>query len=239
MNTFPALLLALAIGLGTAYAGHSIGSLIGKGFTDARALDRVVSVKGLSERDVPADVAIWPLQLNVADNDLTALVATVEKQKAMVVAFLKERGFAEDEITVGAPAITDKQAQAYGNDAVRFRYLAQQVITVYTKKIDAVRAANRDLLALGKAGVVFSQENYELKTQYLFQGLNEIKPAMVEEATRNARVVAEKFAADSESRLGKIKSAAQGQFTVEDRDSNNPHIKRVRVVSTLEYYLAD
>ena len=235
MNTFPALLLALAIGLGTAFAGHSIG----KGFTDARALERTVSVKGLSERDVPADVAIWPLQLSVADNDLTSLVATVEKQKAMVIEFLTTRGFAEAEITVGAPAITDKQAQAYGNDPIRFRYLAQQVVTVYTKKIDAVRGANRELLELGKAGVVFSQENYELKTQYLFQGLNEIKPAMVEEATRNARVVAEKFAADSDSRLGKIKSAAQGQFTVEDRDSNNPHIKRVRIVSTLENYLAD
>ena len=239
MNTFPALLLALAIGLGTSFAGYSIGSRIGKGFTDARALERTVSVKGLSERDVPADVAIWPLQINVADNDLTSLVATVEKQKAMVIDFLTTRGFAENEITVGAPAITDKQAQSYGNDPIRFRYLAQQVVTVYTKKIDAVRAANRELLELGKAGVVFSQENYELKTQYLFQGLNQIKPAMVEEATRNARVVAEKFAADSDSRLGKIKSAAQGQFTVEDRDSNNPHIKRVRIVSTLEYYLAD
>ena len=239
MNTFSALLLALAIGLGTSFAGYSIGSRIGKGFTDARALERTVSVKGLSERDVPADVAIWPLQINVADNDLTSLVATVEKQKAMVIDFLTTRGFAENEITVGAPGITDKQAQSYGNDPIRFRYLAQQVVTVYTKKIDAVRAANRELLELGKAGVVFSQENYELKTQYLFQGLNEIKPAMVEEATRNARVVAEKFAADSDSRLGKIKSAAQGQFTVEDRDSNNPHIKRVRIVSTLEYYLAD
>lgn len=235
MNTFPALLLALSIAVGTSLAGH----FIGKGFTDARALERIVNVKGLSERDVPADVAIWPLQLNVADNDLGALVATVEKQKAMVTAFLKERGFTDAEITVGAPAITDKQAQSYGNDAVRFRYLAQQVITVYTKNIDAVRSANRELLELGKAGVVFSQENYELRTQYLFQGLNAIKPEMVEEATRNARAVAEKFAADSNSRLGKLKSAAQGQFTVEDRDSNNPHVKRVRVVSTLEYYLAD
>lgn len=235
MNTLPALLLAVSIASGLSLAGH----FIGRGFTDARALERTVNVKGLSERDVPADVAIWPLQLNVADNDLGALVATVEKQKAMVTAFLKARGFEDDEITVGAPAITDKQAQSYGNDAVRFRYLAQQVVTVYTKKIDAVRSANRELLELGKAGVVFSQENYELRTQYLFQGLNAIKPEMVEEATRNARVVAEKFAADSESRLGKLKSAAQGQFTVEDRDSNNPHVKRVRVVSTLEYYLAD
>lgn len=235
MQTFPALLLAAAIALGTALGGW----FIGRGFTDARALERVVNVKGLSEREVPADVAIWPLQLNVADNDLGALVATVEKQKSMVTEFLKARGFADDEITIGAPAIVDKQAQSYGNDDARFRYLAQQVVTVYTKKIDAVRSANRELLELGRAGVVFTQENYELKTQYLFQGLNEIKPAMIEEATRNARTVAEKFAADSESRLGKLKSASQGQFTVEDRDSNNPHVKRVRVVSTLEYYLAD
>jgi len=235
MNTLPALLLALAIAAGTSLGGY----FIGRGFTDARALERTVNVKGLSERDVPADVAIWPLQLSVADNDLTALVATVAKQRETVVAFLKQRGFSDAEITVGAPAITDKQAQSYGNDDARFRYLAQQVITVYSKNIDAVRGASSDLLELGKAGVVFSQNDYERRTQFLFQGLNAIKPEMVEEATRNARAVAEKFAADSDSRLGKLKSAAQGQFTVEDRDSNNPHIKRVRVVSTLEYYLAD
>jgi uncharacterized protein len=235
MNTFSASILALAIAFGTAAAGH----FIGRGFTDARALERTVSVKGLSERDVPADVAIWPLQIHVADNDLTALVATVETQKATVIEFLTKRGFAASDITVGAPTITDKQAQSYGNDQARYRYLAQQIVTVYTKNIEAVRAANRDLLELGRAGVVFSQENYELRTQYLFQGLNAIKPEMVEEATRNARTVAEKFAADSESRLGKIKSATQGQFSIEDRDSNNPHIKRVRIVSTLEYYLAD
>jgi hypothetical protein len=235
MNTLPALLLGLALAFGTSAAGW----FIGKGFTDARALERTVSVKGLSERDVPADVAIWPLELAVADNDLSTLVANVARQRGMVVEFLKARGFEDAEINVGAPAITDKQAQSYGNDQVRFRYLGQQVITVYSRKIDAVRSATSELLELGKAGVVFSQENYALRTQYLFQGLNAIKPEMIEEATRNARAVAEKFAADSESRLGKIRSASQGQFTIEDRDSNNPHVKRVRVVSTLEYYLAD
>ncbi|MEZ4333955.1 MAG: SIMPL domain-containing protein [Myxococcota bacterium] len=235
MHTLPALLLALAIAFGTSAAGW----FIGKGFTDARALERTVSVKGLSERDVPADVAIWPLELSVADNDLSTLVANVARQRGMVVEFLKARGFEPAEINVGAPAITDKQAQSYGNDQARFRYLGQQVITVYSKKIDAVRSATSELLELGEAGVVFSQENYALRTQYLFQGLNAIKPEMIEEATRNARAVAERFAADSESRLGKIRTASQGQFTIEDRDSNNPHVKRVRVVSTLEYYLAD
>lgn len=110
---------------------------------------------------------------------------------------------------------------------------------MFTGDIDAVRAAGRELLELGKAGVVLNQDNFELRTQYLFSGLNAIKPAMIEEATRNGREVAAKFAADSESQLGKLKSARQGQFTIDDRDSNNPHIKKLRVVSTLEYYLVD
>jgi hypothetical protein len=239
VNSKPALLLGLAIALGTSLGGFFVGHYVGKGFTDARALERSVTVKGLSEREVPADVAIWPLQFNVADNDLGALVAKLEKQTDDVGAFLTAHGFLPEEITIDAPNIIDKQAQNYGNNEIRFRYLAQRVITVYTKNISEVRAAKQDLLDLGKTGVVFTQNDYEHRTQYLYQGLNEIKPEMIEEATRNARIVAEKFAIDSESRLGKIKEARQGQFTIEDRDSNDPHIKRVRVVSTIEYYLVD
>jgi hypothetical protein len=158
----------------------------------------------------------------------------------VILAFLREHGFEEAEITVGAPAIEDKQA--IGNyDAARnqLRYSATRTLTVYTEDPPAVRAATKDLLSLGKAGVVLSQANYGEQTQYLFTGLNEIKPEMVEEATRNARKVAEEFARDSDSRLGKIKQALQGQFSIVDRDSNNPHIKNVRVVNTIEYYLSD
>jgi hypothetical protein len=239
MNSTPALLLGLAIAAGTSLGGYFVGHLVGQGFTDARALERTVTVKGLSEREVVADVAIWPLQFNVADNDLATLVQRLEKQTSEVSAFLAEHGFIAEEITIHAPNIVDKQAQNYGNNDVRIRYLAQRVVTVYTKDIAAVRAAKQDLLELGKNGVVFSQNDYQHQTQFLFQGLNEIKPEMIEEATRNARLVAEKFASDSESRLGKIKTARQGQFTIEDRDSNNPQIKKVRVVSTIEYYLSD
>lgn len=96
-----------------------------------------------------------------------------------------------------------------------------------------------ELSELGKQGIVFSSNNYESRTEYLFTRLNEIKPEMVEEATRKAREVAMKFASDSDSRLGKIKRASQGQFSINSRDRNNPHIKKVRVVSTVEYYLSD
>lgn len=235
MNTLNSVLLGGLAAAGLALAGYFVGS----GFVDARALDRTVEVKGLAEREVPADTAIWPLSFVVAGNELDALLTQVEDQGEQVRAFLTLRGFSADEVSSSAPSITDRLAQAYGEPDVRFRYTVSQTITVFTPRIQSVRDAQRELLTLGKAGIVFNQENYELRTQYLFNGLNEIKPAMIEQATRNAREVAEKFAADSRSRLGKIRSARQGQFSISDRDSNNPHIKNVRVVSTIEYYLAD
>ena len=148
-------------------------------------------------------------------------------------------GFDAAEITVGAPAVTDRLAQQYGgNENVRLRYIAMQTVTVYSGKIEQVRASQRGLADLGKKGIAFGGGDYQ-QTQYLFTKLNDVKPAMIEEATRKAREVAEKFAADSSSKLGKIKGANQGQFSVEDRDSNTPYIKRVRVVSTVDYYLSD
>ncbi len=112
-------------------------------------------------------------------------------------------------------------------------------MTVYTDNIGAVRAVMGSLSELGKKGIVFTGGDYLAKTEYLFTRLNEVKPEMIEEATRQARVVAEKFASDSQSTLGKIKRASQGQFSIDPRDRNNPHIKKVRVVSTVEYYLSD
>ena len=106
---------------------------------------------------------------------------------------------------------------------------------VQQSQMNFIKAQSR----LGKKGVVLAGNDFQNRTEYLFKRLNEIKPAMIEEATRNAREVAEKFAKDSNSRLGKIKQARQGQFSISDRDKNNPHIKKVRVVSTIEYYLAD
>jgi len=235
MNNLPATLLGLLVAIGLALGGWSVGN----GFVAARALERSVEVKGLAEREVPADTAIWPLKFVVAGNQLEPLLAQIESQSQQVQAFLRERGFDDSEISVSAPSTVDRLAQGWGNQNVQLRYTVSQVITVFTTRVDAVRDSDRELLELGKAGIVLDQENFQQRTQYLFNGLNDIKPAMIEEATRNAREVAQKFAEDSNSRLGKIRSARQGQFSINDRDSNNPHIKNVRVVSTLEYYLVD
>ncbi len=235
MNTVTAALLGILVAVGLGVAGFFVGD----GFYAARALERTVEVKGLAEREVPADTAIWPLQFVVAGNELEPLLAQLEQQGEQVRAFLTLRGFGENEISMSAPNIIDRLAQGYGDPNVKLRYSVSQVATVFTSDIEAVRGAGGELLELGKAGIVLNQDNYELRTQYLFNGLNAIKPEMIEEATRNAREVAEKFAADSASRLGKIRSARQGQFSISDRDSNNPHVKNVRVVSTLEYYLVD
>lgn len=154
--------------------------------------------------------------------------------------FLEKNGIDKSEISVSPPAIVDKSAQAYGGgERAQFRFTANQIVTVYSEKIETVRQAIRQLAGLGKAGIVLTGNDYRAETQYFFTKLNEIKPAMIEEATKNAREVAEKFASDSQSKLGKIRQAVQGQFSIVSRDDNNPHIKKVRVVSTIEYYLSD
>lgn len=217
----------------------AMGYILGASAIQFKEYERVVSVKGLAEREVPANVAVWPIQFSAADNDLTALYAAMELNANQVLAFLTAAGFSAAELTPAAPVVTDKLAQEYGSaEKVPFRYTAYQVITVYSDQIDRVRASRNKLAELGKKGIAFGGGEYQ-QTQFIFTKLSDVKPAMIEEATRKAREVAEKFANDSNSQLGKIKSASQGQFTVEDRDSNTAHIKKVRVVSTVDYYLSD
>jgi hypothetical protein len=216
-----------------------MGWVLGSSLIRFKEYERLVSVKGLSEKEMPADVAVWPIRFTGASSDLTALYSELETDTRQILDFLAAKGFEKTEITVAAPTITDKLARDYGgNEAIQLRYTAGQTITVYTSKIDLVRASQNDIAELGKKGIAFGGQEYQ-RTEYLFTKLNDVKPAMIEEATRKAREVAEKFAKDSNSRLGKIRSASQGQFTITDRDSNTPHIKNVRVVATVEYYLSD
>ncbi len=217
-----------------------LGYLLSSGAVRFKTLDRTVTVKGLSEREVAASVAIWPIRFSEADNDLASLVSAVQSKNALIVAFLQGSGFSEDEISISPPAIIDRQAQGYVESSkVPFRYTATAAVSLYTGNVEAVRGAMAKLVELGKQGIAISGQDYQTRTEFLFTELNSIKPAMIEEATRNAREVAEKFAQDSSSRLGKIRRAQQGQFSISDRDSNTPYIKKVRVVSTLEYYLSD
>ncbi|KJS05417.1 MAG: periplasmic protein [Gammaproteobacteria bacterium BRH_c0] len=231
---------ALVLGVFIFAGLATLGYLLGKAAIDFRQYERSVTVKGLAEREFPADVVIWPLQFTEASNNLEQLYTRLEQNTASIKAFLRERGVQASEISVSPPAITDKSAQAYNSGGnSEFRYTATQAVTVYSTNVDTVRPLMNELATLGKQGIVFTGNDYQARTEYLFNSLNDIKPAMIEEATTMAREVAEKFAADSNSRLGKIKNASQGQFTISDRDSNNPHIKNVRVVSTVEYYLSD
>ena len=217
-----------------------LGYLLSRSIIQIKALDRTVTVKGLSEREVPANIAIWPIKFNEADNELNNLFSTLQRKNDLVVEFLRNNGFEPDEIALSAPAIMDRQAQGYvDSNRIKFRYSGSSTITIYTKNVAAVRKTMKNLVELGKEGIAISGQDYNAKTEFLFTELNDIKPEMVEEATKNAREVAEKFAKDSKSTLGRIKRARQGQFSITDRDSNTAHIKKVRVVSTIEYYLSD
>ncbi len=218
----------------------ALGYLLGDAALRVKAMERSVRVKGLSEREYPADIVIWPIQFVVADNDLQTLYTTLEKNTAAIKSFLVNHKIKSGDISSNPPAITDKSAQRYGDSRpAQFRYSAVQTVTVYSKDIDTVRLAMGKLSELGKQGIVFNREDYEARPEYIFTRLNEIKPAMIEEATRKARDVALKFAQDSNSKLGKIKRASQGQFSINARDKSTPHMKRIRVVSTVEFYLSD
>ncbi|MCG6896306.1 MAG: SIMPL domain-containing protein [Thiocapsa sp.] len=217
-----------------------LGYWASSGVLKVKALERSVTVKGLAEQEVPADVAIWPIRFSEAGNDLVGLYQSVQEHNGQVVDFLRQAGFSETEIGVSPPAVVDRQAQPYASSAeMKFRYAATSTITVYTTSVEQVRGAMTRLVDLGKQGLAIGGADLEARAQFLFTRLNDIKPGMIEAATRNAREVATKFAQDSDSRLGKIRRASQGQFSIEDRDSNTPHIKKVRVVSTVEYYLSD
>jgi len=231
-----ALVLGVFIFLGLA----TLGYLLGNAAIKFKEYERTVTVKGLSEREYEADIVIWPIQFTEASNNLGELYGSIERSTEKIRVFLEEAGISQEEITFSIPSITDKSAQQYGNQSkAEFRYTAMQTVTAYSKNIKSVRSVMGTLSELGKQGIVFSGGNYQSTTEYLFTRLNEAKPGMIEEATRKAREVAEKFASDSKSTLGKIRKASQGQFSINARDKNNPHIKKVRVVSTVEYYLSD
>jgi hypothetical protein len=227
---------SLILGIAIAIAGISIGL----GFYKGRAADRYVTVKGLAEREVKADLAIWPITFKVAENDLTALQQGIDSGREAVKTFLLESGFTEDEISFSAPSIVDAEAEQYGSRSEsKFRYIAEATVTTRTGMVDRVRSTMEESGKLIGKGVVLSAKSWDNPTEFLFTGLNEIKPQMIEEATKDARRAAEKFADDSGSRVGKIRNASQGYFSITDRDRNSPEIKQVRVVTTIDYYLVD
>jgi len=214
-----------------------LGLMFPKSVDKFRSYDRTVNVKGLCEKEVMADKVIWPVVYKVMADDIQSIYDQTDRNNATITSFLKSGGITASEITVSVPQISDKYANEYGSNDRAFRYIATNVVTVCTDKVDVVLELMSKQSDLLKKGIVTGGNSWENPVEFKYEGLNGIKPEMIEEATKNAREAAEKFAKDSDSRLGKIKTANQGTFSIENRDSNTPYIKKVRVVTYVTYYL--
>ena len=211
--------------------------LLGNAIKAVRSDSRVVSVKGLCEREVKADKVICPFAYKEGGDNLQELYVTIEKKNRIIINFLKEAGIADADISVAAPKVLDTRTEWSGSQN-RYTYIVTSVVTVCTDKVDEIIQLQSRQGELLQKGIAMAN-NWEYQPVYSFTQLNDIKPSMIETATKNARETAEKFAADSESKLGKIKRATQGQFSITDRDSNTPYMKNVRVVTSVDYYLKD
>lgn len=224
-----AIILALGLTL--------LGLCVYFGLSAFASRDRVVSVRGLAEREVPADHVIWPIVYKTSGNDLQSIYAETHRVGADIKQFLTRNGVPQADISLGAPQIVDRRAEGYSSQGKADRYNVTLVTTVSSGKVDLVRGLMPRIGELLKQGIAISAGDYASQVQYEFTSLNSIKPQMIAEATRNAREAAAKFANDSESSLGKIQNASQGLFTIEDRDQYTPYVKRVRVVTSINYFL--
>ena len=203
---------------------------------------RTVKVKGLAEKDVRADLAIWNIRFQASDNNLSVAKKEMEAQEQTIKNFLNKAGFREEEIIRQGLNMQDAYADAYRDrNTISARYTLDQTLTVRTDHVDLVSNIYPQIGDLVSGGVNFS--SYGNGVSYLFTDLNAVKPAMLKEATRNARQAAEEFARNSDSRVGKIRSANQGVFSILPREeipnqNETEQInKKIRVVSTVEYYL--
>ncbi len=227
MRVISAALIAAAI--------FSLGLFLKTGIDNIAYRDRNVTVRGLAERQVEADFVTWPITYNVAGDNLIALYDQITQYNNTIVEFLTSNGIDKSEISINPPDTYNATANQYGSSSFKYKYSLSCDITVATTKVDKVRELLTRQTELLKEGVPYSNSyiNYE------FRALNNIKPDMIAEATRNAREAAQQFAKDSDSKVGKMKTATQGQFSIQDTSASTPFLKNVRVVSTIVFYLED
>lgn len=210
--------------------------LLGHAALNYKRLDEYVTVKGLSEREVPANLVIWPVTFNLSDETLGKLQEKLAKSRGVVHAFLKEAGFDDTEVSNSPPNMREVRPDAKGKEDTTpqtTHYEATVTVLLRTRNVAAAKNALENCDKLVQQGILLSSS----RAQFVFTGLNEIKPAMIQEANRNARIAAEKFAGDSDSRVGRIRHAVQGPFEVGDVDESSPDRKSVRVVTTVDLYL--
>ena len=227
------IIAAAVLAIGFASSGFFIGHAIAK----LKSFDRYVSVKGLAVREVKANQAIWKVRFTGSNNDLKALYKQMSGSEAKIKSFLIQQGFTASDIAIQPLSITDNQSNAYSSNAKMQRYTANGGITVSTANVDAVKQALQKTGVLVQQGVILSNNS----VRYLFTKLNTIKPEMLNQATKNARLAAMSFARQSHGHIGAIRHASQGLFTIRDANStynNGTSItKQVRVVVNAQYFI--
>jgi hypothetical protein len=239
ISPVPAVIVALGIALA--------GWFIGDGFISGRASDRFVTVKGVSERDVKADTALWPIRFVATSDRLDVAQSSIKQSHEKVLSFLKGQGVESGSIEVQKLEVTDRLANPYGNSGPgTSRYIIAETVMVRSDDADLVVKASQAVGELVDAGVVIStMGGPQTGPTYLFTQLSELKPEMIAEATANARRAGEQFAVDSGAELGSIRRANQGLFVILPRDramgitEEGEINKTVRVVSTIDFYLKD
>jgi len=226
---------------GILYAGVQVNH----GLENFQSYNRYVTMKGLAQKDVKADLSLWNIAYTETGNDLEDLQTMMDSHGQKIITFLKGNGIEDDEIELKNVRVQDLLAQSYRqNNSLANRYILTQSYLVRSKNIDAVSKAGKKMGELIKSGIVFAQ-NTSTSPTYLYTKLNDIKPEMIAEATRNAREAAKEFAENSGQKVGGVKTASQGVFQILPRDQSyaipesQQRDKTVRVVSTIRFFLED
>ena len=223
---------ALLVALGILGAGW----FASRGLVAIKTQDRYVVVKGSAERIVDADLLVWPLPHTVGGNQLADVQRQLKANTNTIRAFFRDAGFEPGEIVVSPPRLEDRWAYAYGDNRPPERFRYSNTVSLRTTKVDKALEALRNSGQLVADGVMIDQGS---QPDFDYTKLNDIKPALIAEATANARKSAEQFAKDSGARIGGIRSANQGVVDISNRDQGSPQVKKVRVVTTVEYFLKD
>ncbi len=213
------------------------GLLFKAGLDNFTNRDRKVTVKGLSEIEVPADQVTWSITTVETGNDLQQVYANSSAKIGKISKFLTDNGIASSDISVGTPIVTDNEADRWSADRIPYRFKIKTVLSVNSSEVDKVRGLISRQGELLQQGIAIINNEYSEPVSYSYVSFQEMKPRMMEEAIANAQATAKQFAQNSGSRLGKILSADQGQFSINSKDENNPQIKKLRVVTTITYQL--
>ena len=235
MNISTGVKQALILAVGIIVLGDSVNS----GLKSLAGKDRKVVVKGLAEKEVEADKVTWPIVSKEIGNDLPELYSKINATTGTIRKFLLDSGLKAGEISVNAPVVIDLNAERSGENRNPYRYNITSIITVTSGNVKLVRNIIARQGELLKKGVAIVDGGYENPVKYEYVAFRKMKPKMMQEAIENAEQTAAQFAENSKSKIDKIMNADQGQFSIEDRDSNTPYIKKVRVVTTVTYSLKD